>query len=137
MREAIVFIDGEKVSAKVFSMSENNSDHHKWVQPATRVREVGAMTDAMRGLGLDHGLILTEGNHSAHHRKRPDDGSPFSGGGGRRREAPFALAGSATRTFACILMTLSTRVSCVELDRRTILLVSSPVLNPVPRGVRP
>jgi predicted AAA+ superfamily ATPase len=31
-------------------------------QPATREREVRALTDAMRSLGLDHGLILTEGN---------------------------------------------------------------------------
>ena len=64
MREAKVFTDGEKVSAKVFSVSENNSDHHKRVQPATREREVGAMTDAMRSLGLDHGLILTDSNEA-------------------------------------------------------------------------
>ena len=31
-------------------------------QPATREREVRAMTDALRGLGLDRGLILTDGN---------------------------------------------------------------------------
>ena len=31
-------------------------------QPATREREVRALTDAMRGLGLSHGLILTDAN---------------------------------------------------------------------------
>lgn len=31
-------------------------------QPATREREVRALIVAMRGLGLDHGLILTDGN---------------------------------------------------------------------------
>ena len=59
MRKAIVFIDGEKVSAEVFNMSENNPGGP--AQPATREREVRALTDAMRSLGLDHGLILTEG----------------------------------------------------------------------------
>jgi len=29
-------------------------------QPATREREVRALTDALRALGLDHGLILTD-----------------------------------------------------------------------------
>ena len=33
-------------------------------QPATREREVRALTDAMRGLGLDHGLILTDSNEA-------------------------------------------------------------------------
>ncbi len=33
-------------------------------QPATREREVRAMIDAMRSLGLDHGLILTDGNEA-------------------------------------------------------------------------
>ena len=31
-------------------------------QPATREREVRALTDALRGLGLTHGLILTDAN---------------------------------------------------------------------------
>ena len=31
-------------------------------QPATREREVRALTDAMRGLGLSRGLILTDAN---------------------------------------------------------------------------
>ena len=31
-------------------------------QPATREREVRALTDAMRGLDLSHGLILTDAN---------------------------------------------------------------------------
>jgi hypothetical protein len=39
-------------------VSENNSGQP---QPATHKREVRALTDAMRSLGLDHGLILTEG----------------------------------------------------------------------------
>ena len=59
MREPKVFTDGEKISVKVCSVSENNSGQP---QPATREREVCALTDAMRSLGLDHGLILTEGN---------------------------------------------------------------------------
>ena len=33
-------------------------------QPATREREVRALTDAMRSLGLDHGLILTDSNEA-------------------------------------------------------------------------
>ena len=39
-------------------MSENNSGQP---QPATREREVRALTAAMRSLGLDHGLALIEG----------------------------------------------------------------------------
>jgi hypothetical protein len=38
---------------------ENNSGQP---QPATRERDVCALTDAMCSLGLDHGLTLTEGN---------------------------------------------------------------------------
>ena len=34
-------------------------------QPATRDREVRALTDAMRSLGLDHGLILTDSNEAS------------------------------------------------------------------------
>jgi predicted AAA+ superfamily ATPase len=33
-------------------------------QPATRGREVRALIDAMRGLGLDRGLILTDRNET-------------------------------------------------------------------------
>ena len=33
-------------------------------QPTTREREVRALTDAMRSLGLDHGLILTDSNEA-------------------------------------------------------------------------
>jgi hypothetical protein len=70
VRKAIVSIDGEKVSAKVFSTSENHSDQHKRAQPATRVREVRALSDAMCSLGAgsradsdritcDHRAVLT------------------------------------------------------------------------------
>ena len=52
------FIDGEEISAEVFSVSENNPGEP--AQPATREREVRALTDAMCSLGLDHGLILTD-----------------------------------------------------------------------------
>ena len=62
MREPEVFIDGEKVSAEVFNVSENNPGEP--AQPTTREREVRALTDAMRGLGLDHGLILTDSNEA-------------------------------------------------------------------------
>ena len=48
-------------------------------QPATREREVRALTDAMRSLGLDHGLILTEGNAAPDHRKRFYDRDPLPG----------------------------------------------------------
>jgi hypothetical protein len=58
VHEPKVFTDGEKIPAKVCSVSENNSGQP---QPATREREVRALTDAMRSLGLDHGLTLTEG----------------------------------------------------------------------------
>jgi predicted AAA+ superfamily ATPase len=34
-------------------------------QPATREREVRALTDALRGLGLSHGLILADANAEA------------------------------------------------------------------------
>jgi hypothetical protein len=60
VREPEVFIDGEKVSAEFFSVGENNPGEP--AQPATREHEVRALTVAMRSLGLDHGLILTEGN---------------------------------------------------------------------------
>ena len=49
MRELEVFIDGEKVSAEVFSVSENNPGEP--AQPTTREREVRALTDAMCSLG--------------------------------------------------------------------------------------
>jgi hypothetical protein len=42
-------------------VSENNSGQP---QPATREREARALTDAMRSLGLDHGLILADTNEA-------------------------------------------------------------------------
>jgi uncharacterized protein len=35
-------------------------------QPATREREVRALADGLRGLGLSHGLILTDANAAPH-----------------------------------------------------------------------
>jgi hypothetical protein len=48
VRETKVFTEGEKVSERVCNVSENNSGQP---QPATRMCEVRALTNAMRGLG--------------------------------------------------------------------------------------